>query len=95
MVLDVRDPLLAAGRKNRKVPFVARPVRDGQRRKAHEWGQGLVRSGPDAAGSSLWEALAEPRVLGTATCGLTDSTPAALCQEGASGSLALLDGQKS
>lgn len=91
MALDVCVPLLAAGRKNRKVPFIARPVRYGKRRKAHEWGQGLVRSGPDTAGSSFWEAFAEPRVLGTVTRGLTDGAPAALCQEGASGSFAFLD----
>lgn len=85
---------LLAGKSGRYLSYLGLFCME-KRRKAHELGQGLVRSRPDTAGRSLWEAFAEPRVLGTATLGLTDGAPTALCQEGGSGSLPFLDCEKS
>lgn len=65
-----------------------------KKEEVQEKGKGLARNRPDTAGRSFCEAFAEPRVLGLAALCLTDSVPAATCQEGGSGSLPLLDCQK-
>lgn len=61
-------------------------------REAQRAGPG--RSGPDTAGRGLCKAFTEPGVPGAVALCLADGAPTAPCQEGASGSFPLLDGQK-
>lgn len=87
-------PLLSVDRRNREVCFIPRAIWRGKRKRACEWGQGLVGNRPDTAGRSLCKAFAEPRVLGSTAFCLTDSAPAAPGQKGGPGSLPLFDCQK-
>ena len=89
-----QEDLLALGETGRRNREVGTFHTKGHLAWRKEEGQGLVGSGPDTAGGSIWGAFAEPRVLGMAALCLTDSAPAAPGQESGPGSLPLLDCQK-